>query len=192
MTTGDRHEQGDESLVCVVEIPKGTRNKYEYDPELGGIKFDRLLMSAATYPADYGYLRGTLGEDGDPLDALVCLYEPTFPGCLIPVRPVGMFLMRDEETGSYWQQISGQAISGPLQGRQLTLVLSDELTFATWKAEEPQGTVLKNVAKYASEYEAKDWDAHMAQRATVIQFPEHGMQAHLRRQHGDLTAHEPT
>jgi inorganic pyrophosphatase len=97
MTTGDSHQEGDESLVCVVEIPKGTRNKYEWDPELGGIKFDRLLMSAATYPADYGYLRGTLGEDGDPLDALVCLYEPTFPGCLIPVRAVGMFMMRDEK-----------------------------------------------------------------------------------------------
>jgi len=85
------------ALVCVVEIPKGTRNKYEYDPELGGIKFDRLLMSAATYPADYGYLRGTLSEDGDPLDALVCLYEPTFPGCLIPVKPVGLFAMSDEK-----------------------------------------------------------------------------------------------
>jgi inorganic pyrophosphatase len=84
-------------LVCVVEIPKGGRNKYEYDPALEGIKFDRLLMSAATYPADYGYLRGTLGQDGDPLDALVCLYEPTFPGCLIPVKPVGMFKMRDEK-----------------------------------------------------------------------------------------------
>jgi inorganic pyrophosphatase len=97
MTTSDSRQEGDESLVCVVEIPKGTRNKYEWDPELGGIKFDRLLMSAATYPADYGYLRGTLGEDGDPLDALVCLYEPTFPGCLIPVRAVGMFMMRDEK-----------------------------------------------------------------------------------------------
>ncbi|HEX4437989.1 MAG TPA: inorganic diphosphatase [Solirubrobacteraceae bacterium] len=85
------------ALVCVVEIPKGTRNKYEYDPVLGGIKFDRLLMSAATYPADYGYLRGTLGQDGDPLDALVCLYEPTFPGCLIPVKPVGLFEMEDEK-----------------------------------------------------------------------------------------------
>jgi inorganic pyrophosphatase len=85
------------ALVCVVEIPKGVRNKYEYDPELGGIKFDRLLMSAATYPADYGYLRGTLGQDGDPLDALVCLYEPTFSGCLIPVKPVGMFKMSDEK-----------------------------------------------------------------------------------------------
>jgi inorganic pyrophosphatase len=84
-------------LVCVVEIPKGGRNKYEYDPALGGIKFDRLLMSAATYPTDYGYLRGTLGADGDPLDALVCLYEPTFPGCLIPVKPIGMFEMSDEK-----------------------------------------------------------------------------------------------
>ena len=84
-------------LVCVVEIPKGGRNKYEYDPQLGGIKFDRLLMSAATYPADYGYLRGTLGQDGDPLDALVCLYEPTFSGCLIPVKPVGLFEMSDEK-----------------------------------------------------------------------------------------------
>ncbi|HLH14475.1 MAG TPA: inorganic diphosphatase [Solirubrobacteraceae bacterium] len=85
------------ALVCVVEIPKGTRNKYEYDPALGGIKFDRLLMSSATYPTDYGYLRDTLAPDGDPLDALVCLYEPTFPGCLIPVRAIGMFKMRDEK-----------------------------------------------------------------------------------------------
>jgi inorganic pyrophosphatase len=84
-------------LVCVVEIIKGGRNKYEYDPRLKGIKFDRLLISAATYPTDYGYLRDTLGLDGDPLDALVCLTEPTFPGCLIPVKPVGMFSMRDEK-----------------------------------------------------------------------------------------------
>jgi inorganic pyrophosphatase len=86
-----------DALVCVVEIPKGARNKYEHDPELGGIKFDRLLMSAATYPADYGHLRDTLAEDGDPLDALVCLYEPTFPGCLILVKPLGLFKMRDEK-----------------------------------------------------------------------------------------------
>jgi inorganic pyrophosphatase len=84
-------------LICVVEIPKGSRNKYEYDPELGGIVFDRLLMTAAVYPTDYGYLRDTLGLDGDPLDAMVCLTEPTFPGCLIPVKPVGLFKMRDEK-----------------------------------------------------------------------------------------------
>jgi inorganic pyrophosphatase len=85
------------ALIAVVEIPKGVRNKYEYDPALGGIKFDRLLSSAAPYPADYGYIPETLGGDGDVLDALVCLTEPTFPGCLIPVKPVGMFKMRDEK-----------------------------------------------------------------------------------------------
>ena len=85
------------------------------------------------------------------------------------------FLMRDDQTGTYWQQISGLAISGPLKGRHLVLVQSDELTFATWKAEEPQGTVLKDVPKYVSEYEAKDWDVHMKRVPTVIQFPEHGM-----------------
>jgi len=86
------------------------------------------------------------------------------------------FLMRDEETGSYWQQISGTAISGPLKGEQLTLVLSDELTFAAWRAEEPQGTVLKQAPQDASEYEVKDWDVRMKRQPTVIQFPEHGMQ----------------
>jgi inorganic pyrophosphatase len=93
----DAQLAGERKLVCAVEIPKGSRNKYEYDPFLGGLKFDRLLMSAATYPTDYGYLRDTLAEDGDPLDALVCLYEPTFPGCLIPVKPVALFRMRDEK-----------------------------------------------------------------------------------------------
>lgn len=87
------------------------------------------------------------------------------------------FLMRDEETGSFWQQISGRAISGPLQGRQLTLIFSDELTFAAWKAEAPQGTVLAADPQYASEYEAKNWDVKMRRTPTVIQFPEQGMQA---------------
>jgi hypothetical protein len=87
------------------------------------------------------------------------------------------FLMRDDETGSFWQQISGRAISGPLQGRELTLIFSDELTFAAWKAEEPQGTVLAADPHYASEYEAKNWDVKMRRTPTVIQFAEQGMQA---------------
>jgi hypothetical protein len=85
------------------------------------------------------------------------------------------FLMRDEETGTYWQQINGLAVSGPLKGRHLTLVPSDELTFAIWKAEEPQGTVLMNVPKYASLYEAKDWDVRMKRVPVVIDFPGQGM-----------------
>jgi inorganic pyrophosphatase len=96
---GSRHppEREEPPLVAVVEIPKGGRNKYEYDPQLGGITFDRMIMSAAAYPADYGYIPDTLGCDGDVLDALVCLTEPTFPGCLIPVKPVAMFKMQDEQ-----------------------------------------------------------------------------------------------
>jgi hypothetical protein len=87
------------------------------------------------------------------------------------------FLMRDRETGTYWQQISGLAVSGPLKGQQLTLVPSDELTLATWKAEEPEGTVLNEVAEYASQYAPKDWDLKMKTRPVVLSFPESGVAA---------------
>jgi inorganic pyrophosphatase len=83
--------------VAFVEIPGGSRNKYEYDPALGGLVLDRRLFTSMAYPADYGYLEGTLGEDGDPLDVLVLVAEPTFPGCRIRVRPVGVFHMQDEK-----------------------------------------------------------------------------------------------
>ena len=73
----------DEPLHCLVEIPKGSRNKYEWDEALGGIKLDRFLFSSVVYPTDYGFVTDTLGEDGDPLDAMVCVSEPTFSGCLI-------------------------------------------------------------------------------------------------------------
>ncbi|QSB14537.1 inorganic diphosphatase [Natronosporangium hydrolyticum] len=79
-----------------VEIPKGNRNKYEVDHESGRIRLDRTLFTATQYPADYGFIEGTLGQDGDPLDALVLVTEPTFPGCLIKSRAIGMFRMRDE------------------------------------------------------------------------------------------------
>ena len=83
--------------VVFVEIPGGSRNKYEFDEELGGIVLDRRLFTSMSYPADYGYVEGTLGEDGDPLDALVLVGDPTFPGCRIRVRPVGVFHMEDEK-----------------------------------------------------------------------------------------------
>jgi hypothetical protein len=87
------------------------------------------------------------------------------------------FLMRDEETGTYWQQISGAAISGPLKGRRLTLVLSDELTLATWKSEQPQGTVLDDVPEFISDYAKRDWDVRMKRAPTVLNFPEHALTA---------------
>jgi inorganic pyrophosphatase len=83
--------------IVKIEIPKGSRNKYEYDPTLGAIKLDRVLYSSLHYPSDYGYFVDSLGEDGDPLDALVLVWEPTFPGCLIKVKPVGLFKMFDEK-----------------------------------------------------------------------------------------------
>ncbi len=85
------------NVTVVIEIPKGSRNKYEYDKERKAIKFDRMLFSAVHYPSDYGFIPGTLAQDGDPLDALVLMWEPTFPGCLIESRPVGVFNMRDEK-----------------------------------------------------------------------------------------------
>jgi inorganic pyrophosphatase len=83
-------------IDVIIEIPKGTRNKYEAD-ESGVIWLDRTLFTSTQYPEDYGYVPHTLAADGDPLDAMVVLREPTFPGCHIKARPVGMFLMRDEE-----------------------------------------------------------------------------------------------
>ena len=81
----------------LIEIPKGQRNKYEVDHETGRIRLDRMLFTSTRYPADYGFIENTLALDGDPLDALVLLEEPTFPGCLIRCRPIGMFRMRDEK-----------------------------------------------------------------------------------------------
>ena len=82
-----------------IEIPGGSRNKYEVDHETGRLKLDRMLFTSTRYPHDYGFVDNTLGEDGDPLDALVLVAEPTFPGCLIRCRTIGVFRMTDEAGG---------------------------------------------------------------------------------------------
>ena len=84
-------------LHCMVEIPKGSRNKYEWSEKLKAITFDRFLFSSVVYPLDYGMIPETLAEDGDPLDAMVAVSEPTFPGCVIPVKPIALFKMRDDK-----------------------------------------------------------------------------------------------
>ena len=83
-------------LYCRIEVPKGTCNKYEWDEEAGRLKLDRTLFSSLGYPVDYGYFPQTLAEDGDPLDAMVAVSEPTFPGCFIQVKPIALFRMRDQ------------------------------------------------------------------------------------------------
>jgi inorganic pyrophosphatase len=110
-------QQNPLTLTVMVEIPKGSRNKYEYDMESGMIRFDRMLFSAVHYPSDYGFILNTLAGDGDPLDALVLVSEPTFPGCLIEVKPLGLFKMWDEKgrdekilcvpvTDPYWNRLN--------------------------------------------------------------------------------------
>jgi inorganic pyrophosphatase len=84
-----------EHVTAVIEIPRGSRNKYELDKESGMLRLDRVLYSAVHYPGDYGFIPRTLHEDGDPLDVLVRIAEPTFPGCQIDVRPVGVLRMLD-------------------------------------------------------------------------------------------------
>jgi len=87
----------DNYIVVVVEIPRGSRNKYEFDEELNAIVLDRRLFTSTVYPADYGFVEGTMGEDGDPLDALVLVGDATFPGCRIRCRVVSVFHMVDEK-----------------------------------------------------------------------------------------------
>jgi inorganic pyrophosphatase len=84
-------------LDVLVEIPRGCRNKYEWDPEKRMIRLDRVLYSSVHYPTDYGMAPETQAEDGDPLDVLVVVEEPTFPGCLVRARAIGTLDMRDEK-----------------------------------------------------------------------------------------------
>ena len=87
------------------------------------------------------------------------------------------FLMRDEQTGTFWQQITGLAIAGPLAGRRLILVSSDELTFRLWKMEQPNGSVLNDVPRYAGEYAPENWDVRMAKAPAVISYAQAGLKA---------------
>jgi inorganic pyrophosphatase len=86
-----------ETFTAVIEIPKGSRNKYEYDHETHAIKLDRFLFASVVYPTDYGFIPDTLSLDGDPLDVMVCVSEPTFPGCVIEVKPIALFRMEDDQ-----------------------------------------------------------------------------------------------
>ena len=98
-----------------VEIPKGSRNKYEIDKASGRIRLDRMIFTSMQYPADYGFVENTLGLDGDALDALVFISEPTFPGCIIKVRVIGVFFMTDDKGQD--EKLLCVPISDPYWGR---------------------------------------------------------------------------
>ncbi len=88
-------------IEVVVEIPSGSRNKYEYDHARHRFVLDRVLYSSVHYPCDYGFIAGSMAEDGDPLDVLVVIAEPTFPGCVVRARPIGVLDMADEKGHDY-------------------------------------------------------------------------------------------
>jgi inorganic pyrophosphatase len=95
--TYSKNKDEDMTVTILIEAPKGSRNKYEYDHKLKLFRFDRMLYSSLHYPSDYGFIFNTLALDGDALDALVLLWEPTFPGCTIEAKPVGVLMMEDEK-----------------------------------------------------------------------------------------------
>jgi inorganic pyrophosphatase len=129
-------------VEVIVEIPKGSRNKYEVDHDSGAIWLDRMLFTATQYPTDYGFFPGTLAEDGDPLDALVLLEEATFPGCHIRARPVAVFFMEDEagrDAKVLCVPATDPRWSGMLDRQDFPAHLLDEIAhfFEVYKALEP-------------------------------------------------------
>lgn len=112
----------------VIEIPKGSTNKYEIDPATGVIRLDRVLYSPLYYPFDYGYIPQTKGRDGDTLDVLVVLSHPTFPGCVVEAKPLGVLLMKDDK--GYDEKIISVAKRDP---RYTSLKSLDDLRDHTLK-----------------------------------------------------------
>lgn len=133
---------------ALIEIPRGSRNKYEYDEETGRFRLDRVLYSSVHYPTDYGFIPETLAPDGDHLDILVIIHEPTFPGCLVEARPVGGLDMEDEAGSDF--KVLAVPVGDPRfdQVRQLEDVpnhwlLEIETFFDTYKLLEPKTTEVK-------------------------------------------------
>lgn len=134
------------SVDVFVEIPKGSRTKYELDKKSGRIRVDRVLHSSVHYPADYGFITDTLAGDGDALDALVVVEEPTFPGCILPTRPIGTLLMHDEHGAD--EKILGVPVGDPrfnevreLHDLSRHWLREIETFFATYKTLEGHGAV---------------------------------------------------
>ncbi|MCC6313698.1 MAG: inorganic diphosphatase [Thermomicrobiales bacterium] len=132
-------------VLAYIEIPRGSRNKYEFDPKTQRIWLDRVLYSSVHYPADYGFIPDTLAGDGDPLDILVLVQEPTFPGCVVPARPIGGLDMEDEKGPDFkvvavpvgdprYAHVHEMSDIGEHWGREI------ETFFATYKYLEPGQT----------------------------------------------------
>jgi inorganic pyrophosphatase len=136
----------EDSLAVHIEIPKGSRNKYEWDPELGAIRLDRFLFSSVVYPTDYGYIPETWALDDDPLDAMVCVSEATFPGCVIVAKPIALFRMRDDHGQD--DKVVCVPFSDPNWNTHnslddLPMQLRDEISHFFGMYKQPEGKVVK-------------------------------------------------
>jgi inorganic pyrophosphatase len=133
------------TVTALIEIPAGSRNKYEYDAATGRFRLDRVLYHSVVYPTDYGHIPETLGEDGDELDILIVVQEPTFPGCLIEAVPIGGLDMSDEKGSDF--KVLAVPFTDPRfdHVRQLADLGSHflreiEAFFTTYKLLEPKNT----------------------------------------------------
>ncbi len=138
-------ELGPNSVLAMIEIPRGSRNKYEFDERLGHMKLDRVLYSSVHYPTDYGFIPDTPAEDGDHLDILVLMEEPTFPGCYVEARPIGGLDMADEKGSDF--KVLAVPVGDPRYQHVIDLtslgdhwLMEIETFFATYKLLEPKHT----------------------------------------------------
>ena len=155
-----------DEILAFIEIPRGSRNKYELDPDTGHLRLDRVLYSSVHYPADYGFILETMGEDGDPLDVLVLVQEPTFPGCVIPARSVGGLDMHDEKGSDF--KVLAVPVGDPRYAHVTTLAdlgghwpREIETFFATYKLLEEKAT---DVVGWHSVEEAREVIEHCRER----------------------------
>ena len=148
-------------INAFIEIPRGSRNKYEVDKASGFLKLDRLLYSAVHYPGDYGFIPQTLGDDGDPLDVLALTTEPTFPGCIVEVRPIGVFLMEDEKGGD--EKILAVPMADPLRQEIASL---DDLPSHLLEEIRHFFTVYKDLE--GKRVHTKGWDSGARARAVIL------------------------
>jgi inorganic pyrophosphatase len=137
--------QTDETVLAFIEIPRGSRNKVEYDEATRTFRLDRVLYSSVHYPTDYGFIPETLAEDGDHLDILIIVQQPTFPGCVIEARPLGGLDMADEKGADF--KVLAVPVGDPRFAHVVTLaglgehwLREIETFFATYKLLEPKQT----------------------------------------------------
>ncbi len=164
-----------ETIDAFIEIPMGSRNKYELDPATGQIRLDRVLYSAVHYPTDYGFIPETLGEDGDTLDILVLTYHATFPGCVVETRPIGGLDMADDKGGDF--KVIAVPVVDPrfngvtsLEHLESHWLLEIETFFATYKLLERKHTDVRGwhgVAVAHAEIEACRERYRQTQQATA-------------------------